>query len=951
VTFSPSGQFVLSGSDDKTARLWDVVTGREIWRFGGHSKKVYSVAFSGDGRSILTGSEDSTARLWDAASGREIRRFEGNVLQVLSVAFSPEGRLALTGNLDTTARLWDLDTGREIRRFEGAARIVSGSLIAGVDSVAFSADGRSVLMASGPEARLWDLSKGREVRRFRGHTGLITAVAFSPNGKFAATASVDKTARIWDLVSGNEIRRLEGHSDYVNSVAFSTDGQLVLTASDDRTVRLWDVASGREVKRFGGDLDYVKYATFSPDGLSILAGDKTARLWDRASGREIQRFEGHSDAIRSMAFSRDGRSILTGSWDQSARLWDVATGGEIRRFKEPAPIGSVAFSPDGRAVLVAEDKVAELWDVASGKELYLLDAGSDITSLAFSPSQPWVLIGTSSGTAQLWRAGSGTLLAGTLLATLSSFREGGWVVVAPDGRFDTSELDGTAPVHWMVDDQPFRALPLEIFMRDYYEPQLLPRFLSRERVPEVRQIQDLNRVQPDIKILGVQRGQRPDEARLRVEVSRAQGKFQRDGRDVDIRTDPYDLRVFRAGQLVGQDPEPKADVEEERQNRVTLKPQELQSWRQGHRVMLDAATGKAERTFVIRLPHGQTGKEIAFTAYAFNEDRVKSETASAAYMVPTDVGTVKKHAYVVTIGINGYQNPHRNLEFAVKDAQDMASALQQINDYNVVSVSLLSESWKESQPATLNQATKANIRAVLAVLAGSSDRAELNAVPNADQLAKATPDDLVILSFSGHGHTEPNGAFYLLPSDSGTEDAVSPAELKKFISSEEISEWLREVDAGQMAMIIDACHSAASVETPGFKPGPMGDRGLGQLAYDKGMRILAASQADNVALEIQNLHQGLLTYALVWEGLRPGDGGKLKADLNGDGVVTLEEWLKYGEQRTPSLYEDAKAGKVKMVSRDSTVNAAFIDQTTQRAQTPALFDFHKKNDDVQLIGP
>ena len=155
-----------------------------------------------------------------------------------------------------------------------------------------------------------------------------------------------------------------------------------------------------------------------------------------------------------------------------------------------------------------------------------------------------------------------------------------------------------------------------------------------------------------------------------------------------------------------------------------------------------------------------------------------------------------------------------------------------------------------------------------------------------------------------------------------------------------------------MAMIIDACHSAASVEAEGVKPGPMGDRGLGQLAYDKGMRILAASQADDVALEIQNLHHGLLTYALaklVVDGLIPGEGGKLAADLNSDGQVTLEEWLKYGEQRTPALYEDAKAGKIKMVSpRDSTVNPAFIEETTRRAQTPALFDFQKRTENVIL---
>jgi uncharacterized caspase-like protein len=108
----------------------------------------------------------------------------------------------------------------------------------------------------------------------------------------------------------------------------------------------------------------------------------------------------------------------------------------------------------------------------------------------------------------------------------------------------------------------------------------------------------------------------------------------------------------------------------------------------------------------------------------------------------------------------------------------------------------------------------------------------------------------------------------LLPSNSGKEapsveeDPKNAAILSKFISSEELSQWLKDVDAGELAMIIDACHSAASVPE-GFKPGPMGDRGRGQLAYDKGMRILAATQADNVALESEKLGQGLLTYALV----------------------------------------------------------------------------------------
>ena len=206
----------------------------------------------------------------------------------------------------------------------------------------------------------------------------------------------------------------------------------------------------------------------------------------------------------------------------------------------------------------------------------------------------------------------------------------------------------------------------------------------------------------------------------------------------------------------------------------------------------------------------------------------------------------------------------------------------------------------------------------------------------------------MIIAFSGHGYTDPsNGQFYLLPSDSGKDPGFGPAVLSKFISSEELSHWLREVDAGQMAMIIDACHSAASVDAPGFKPGPMGDRGLGQLAYDKGMMILAATQASDVALEVQKIQQGLLTYALVADGLKEDASAQPKrrnADINKNGALTLKEWLQYGERRVPGLYEDIRTGKLKAVHRDPN----WLDSTARKAQTPSLFDFQRGSSTAEI---
>jgi hypothetical protein len=160
-----------------------------------------------------------------------------------------------------------------------------------------------------------------------------------------------------------------------------------------------------------------------------------------------------------------------------------------------------------------------------------------------------------------------------------------------------------------------------------------------------------------------------------------------------------------------------------------------------------------------------------------------------------------------------------------------------------------------------------------------------------------------------------------------------------------------------MVMVVDACHSAGSVEAGGFKPGPMGSRGLGQLAYDKRMRVLAASQASDVAFEDPQVGHGLLTYALCKDGLRGG-----KADFEpSDGRVTLGEWLRYGERRVPALADDITAGKVRATSvtgrdlglRPGEREVEFRHEAARRrvAQRPSLFDFTRGSDPVTLGKP
>jgi WD40 repeat protein len=189
VAFSPDGRFLLTGSWDSTARLWDAATGQQLRSFKVPPAWVTSAAFSPDGHFVVTGSNDGIARLWDAATGKNVHSFDAHIGASpnipVHVAYSPDGHFLLTGSDDLTGsgnqtlRLWDPVTGQKLRSFEGYA--------AGTDhTVVFSPDSRYILASSwGDEtARLWDRVTGQELRSFKGHTSAAGPLAISSDGRY-----------------------------------------------------------------------------------------------------------------------------------------------------------------------------------------------------------------------------------------------------------------------------------------------------------------------------------------------------------------------------------------------------------------------------------------------------------------------------------------------------------------------------------------------------------------------------------------------------------------------------------------------------------------------------------------------------------------------------------------------------------------------------------------------
>jgi DNA-binding beta-propeller fold protein YncE len=246
----------------------------------GHINQVNSIAFSPDGKRIVSASHDRTIRIWDARTGKQIGDpLVGHTREVNSAVFSLDGKHIVSASWDKTIRIWDAQTGRQIGNpLEGHTFVVKYA--------SFSSDSKFVVSASYDDTiRIWDAQTGKQTGNpLKGHESGVSSASFSPDGKFIVSGSLDNTVRIWNAQTGKQIGSpLEGHTDHVNSVAFSPDGKHIVSASDDKTVRIWDAHIGKQISNpLAGHADEVNSVAFSPDSKYIVSAssDQTIRIWD-----------------------------------------------------------------------------------------------------------------------------------------------------------------------------------------------------------------------------------------------------------------------------------------------------------------------------------------------------------------------------------------------------------------------------------------------------------------------------------------------------------------------------------------------------------------------------------------------------------------------------------------------------------------------------------------------
>lgn len=695
------------------------------------------------------------------------------------------------------------------------------------------------------------------------------------------------------------------------SVFNPTDGKweaipdLGLKADDTITVVTAHQASGR-----------VAFAVTHADTSGAIYAVDTGE-----GNLDIGRGVDRGGIVTQLSFTNDGQNLFIGS-NGVVTEWDLAKN-SLRPLAGGALMPSF-FASDGRNVLFAgllQDGIGRV-DLARNQALPPLELGNAMSG-GFLPNRPIFWAASGLGSLKLWDTRDWSPLLTTYLFNGSKF-----VAVTQDGRYDTNLGPDADQFRWLVSDAPFQSLPAQVFMRDYFEPRLTQRLTDcttarncDQVLKPIPSIAKLNRALPVARITGVEPGEQPGTVEVQFELREGTANGKRSG--------VYNPRLFLNNRFASHTPDkPFTETETPEQ------------WREVNRLPKQAEEGVYRYNFVEPIPTGGPDK-LTFSVYAFNEDRVKGDTATFTYVRPPIVKR-KPRAFVLTIGVDAYDEPRLELNYAVADARLIANRLAVIPGYEMHHAML---AGAKRPDGSRQPVTRKIIDSALGILAGMERGPKIQELAeagiDASALDKATPDDIVIVSFSGHGWADPRGNFYLVPSDGKWADGEGTPDTSSLVSAATLTMWLRAIDAAEIAFIIDACHSGASVDSGSFKPGPMGDSGLGQLAFDKGIRILAATQAKEVARENGQLGQGLLTAALG-KGLTPQGG---PADLNSDRRITLDEWLRYAVQELPRLANAGGTARGFTITQRPTAAAS-----KAAVQEPALFDFTNAASPVILRG-
>ncbi len=899
---------------------------------GGHKALIRDVIFTRDGRHLVSASDDKTIRVWDVKTGEISRVIRGRIGagsegKIFAAALSPDNEWLAVGGwmpgnrLESDAiRLYHFLTGRLAGLLKGHGNVVN--------SLAFSPDSRFLASGSGDKTvRVWDVLRKRAVHTLKGHKDYIYALAWFPDGKRLISGSDDHTLMIWDPKTGQRIKTLTGHGERVQSVAVSPDGRHIVSGGWDKTLRLWDGRSGAFVKVLAEQNRTVVSLSFSPDGREILtgwgkgSGAFANNLFTVPPGKKRFSFTRHDNLVLATAISPDGRLAATGGGDDHLiYLWDMKTGAVKQTLSgKGESVWSVGFSQDGKSVAwgnrwtqdnpldygplqrrmrISGGRVEDLGAVDDPSAFvraretgggYTLrtkkggdygfntilqvvkndrvvsemernsTSGFDHRSYTLTPDNRTVVSGGGNGVLTLYNTQTGKKIRDLIGHTGDVWS----VAASPDGRFLVSgSLDQTVRVwnlatgenlltlFYGTDEEWVAWTPSGYYTAspngDRYVgwqinkgPGKDPDYFAANQFAQIL-------YRPEIVEAALQYGSE------KTALARVGAKGSYTAADVAAIAPPK-LTILSPDdgfRVSGKEVELEVKIDGRTQGVKEIAV--LVNGRQVLTPKLRRISGLGSGT-VKRFSVPLSDEKNRIRVVVTNQQNATAEALVSVFMTRERTEGPKGSLYFLAVGVNHLEHiPGNDLDFPAKDAQDMARIMKQLRGrlFRQVHTTVFGDHGpKKPYSADIEDALY--------------------------DIRKAQPEDTVIVFLSGHGVTTRENDFLFI-----TRDAKRRADNTYRMSS--VLKWrsIREVMGGIRArriILLDTCHSGGVDMTDLAKKG-----------YDLNMVVFASSKGSETSQERKDLKNGYFTYAIL-KGLGKG----LPADTLKDGTVEITELSSY----------------------------------------------------------
>lgn len=418
VAFSPDGKYIASGSLDWSTKIWDAESGKELRTYT--SANIFSVAFSPDGTMLASAGSDTVVNVFDVLNNTMIGSIRGdNMIQGLS--FSPDGSMLATGHgyplwykqltqvetEDHAVRLWNTKAFTLFKQFDGHSQLVT--------AIAFSSDGKQVASASEDSTvRIWDIESGRQLFRMAEHRGTVNQICYSPDGLLIASAGEDSTIRLFYVANGKEIITLNTSDGAMKTVRFCLGGRYIATGAQNGVIRLWDLWSGAISETIGIHDEAVSSVDVSVDGRWLVSGswDQTIKIWDLDDFSERTTLKGYADGNHSVAINQLGKFLACGSKDHSIKIWNLESGKLRTAFQgHTLPVYPVAFSREDKILISSGlDSNVIFWDMGTRKQIRSFKAHTAVTCLAVNDKKNYIALAGKDSVIKVWNLNKGKLI-------------------------------------------------------------------------------------------------------------------------------------------------------------------------------------------------------------------------------------------------------------------------------------------------------------------------------------------------------------------------------------------------------------------------------------------------------------------------------------------------------------------------------------------------------------